>query len=140
MNRLTQERRPMLLQQKVSIAIYSIQQSLYSITIKDGEKALHLFWRTQQYLDLWRKRCPEVGKLKLDISQEQKLNTCTTKKFLYLKRNWKISSYILLQMILNLILIFWKIWLSWRISFWKSYPAIRKYYFWYLQSILMKKT
>ena len=50
--------------------------------MKNGGKVLHLFWGIQQYLDLSRKRCPEIGKSKSDISQEQKLKTCTTMQFL----------------------------------------------------------
>ena len=44
--------------------------------MKNGGNALHLFWGARQYLDLSRKRCPEIGKSKSDISQEQKLKTC----------------------------------------------------------------
>ena len=43
--------------------------------MKNGGKVLHLFWRIEQYLDLSRKRCPEIGKSKSDISQKQKLKT-----------------------------------------------------------------
>ena len=50
--------------------------------MKNGGKVLHLFWGIQQYLDLSRKRCPEIGKSKSDIFQEQKLKTCTTMQFL----------------------------------------------------------
>ena len=50
---------------------------------EDGGKILHLFLRIQQYLDLSKKRCPEIRKSKSDISQEQKLKTCTTMQLLY---------------------------------------------------------
>ena len=46
--------------------------------MKNGGKVLHLFWGIQQYLDLSRKRCPEIGKSKSDFFQEQKLKTCIT--------------------------------------------------------------
>ena len=49
---------------------------------EEWRKGTTLIWGTQQYLDLSRKRCPEIGKSKSDISQEQKLKTCTTMQFL----------------------------------------------------------
>ena len=51
--------------------------------MKNGGKVLHLFWETQQYLDLSGKRCPEIGKSKSDISQVQKLKTFTTVEFFF---------------------------------------------------------
>ena len=48
---------------------------------EEWRKGTTLIWGTQQYLDLSRKRCPEIGKSKSDISQEQKLKTCTTMQF-----------------------------------------------------------
>ena len=69
MNKLTQEKKSKVLKQKISITQTT---TLYRKTIKNGGKILHLFWWTQQYLELSRKRCPEIGKSKSDISQEQK--------------------------------------------------------------------
>ena len=58
-----------------------------------------------------------------------------------LEKKHKISSYILVHImpLLNLVIIFWKIWLSWRISSWRSYPVVKKWHFRHLQSLLMKK-
>ena len=44
-----------------------------------------------------------------------------------LEKNHKISSYILVQImpLINLVIIFWKIWLIWRISSWRSYPVVK---------------
>ena len=62
--------------------INNANRTLYSKTMKNGGKSLHLFWEFQQYLGLLKKSCPEIEKLRLDISQEQKLRACTTMQFL----------------------------------------------------------
>ena len=80
---LTQERKSKLLQQKISVTQTT---TLYSKTMNSGGKVLDLFWETQQYLDLQRKRCPVIRKSKSAISQEQKLKACTTMQFLWQKR------------------------------------------------------
>ena len=79
MIKLTQERKSKLLKQKISTKQTA---TLYWKTMKNGGKVLHLFWGTQQYLDLSRKRCPEIAKSKSDNSQEQKSKTCPTMQFL----------------------------------------------------------
>ena len=38
---------------------------MYSKTMTNGGKVLYLIWETQQSLDLSRKRCPEIGKIKV---------------------------------------------------------------------------
>ena len=80
MNKLTKEEKSNLLQQKISMTQAT---TLYNKAIKNGGKVFHLFWGTQQYLGLKRKRCPEIGKSKSDIFQEPKVKTCTIMQLLY---------------------------------------------------------
>ena len=80
MNKIIQERKFKLLQQKIPI---TQTITLYS-KINEEERYYTDFWGLEIIWTYSReKKCSEIRKSKSDISQEQKLKTYTTMQFLY---------------------------------------------------------